>query len=365
MILPFLISFCAVLAFIPLARIVAKKTGLIDAPGGRKDHQGKIALVGGLVIVPTYIILSIVLGADIAAYWPLYVALALLLVMGVVDDRFHIRAGVKFMLQMAAALLIVLPGGAVIHNLGNLFGFGDFGLGFMAIPFSLACVMLVINAINLMDGLDGLAGGASFVILAWFAAAGFGAHTPQLLIILGALAGFLIYNMRNPWRRKAFVFLGDAGSLCLGLIIAWYAIKLSTGDLRIMEPMSVAWVIAIPIWDECAQFYRRVKEGRHPFSPDRGHIHHHFVKAGFSTGMAVSMILGMIGLSGLAGILSLKVGVPVLALTVVWIMGILTHMFLSKDLEKYPSLISTLFPQLTSQSSTAARPKSASKQSAE
>ena len=344
MIFSFLISFLAVVVLIPLARKVAKRSGLVDTPGGRKDHEGEMPLVGGLVIVPVFIVVNMLLGTGFSASWPLYAGLVLLLITGVLDDRFHIRAGIKFMVQGLVALLVVVPGGVVIHQLGNLFGLGDFGLGFMAIPFSLACVMLVINAINLMDGLDGLAGGVSFVILGWFALAGFSVHTPQILLLLGALAGFLVYNMRSPLRRKACVFLGDAGSMCLGLIIAWYAIKLSMPTARVIEPMGVAWVLALPIWDECAQFYRRVREGRHPFSPDRGHFHHHFIQAGFTPGQSVSMILGIMVLSGFVGIVSLNIGVPLVMLTVVWIIGILAHMAASKDLETYPALISKIFP---------------------
>lgn len=345
MILLFLISFIAVAVLIPLARKIAKRAGLVDRPGGRKDHVGAVPLVGGLVIVPVFIAVSTLMGLSFFASWPLYVALILLLVTGVLDDRYHLRAGIKFGVQGLAALLVVLPGGAVIHQLGNLFGLGDFGLGFMAIPFSLACVMLVINAINLMDGLDGLAGGASFVILACFALAGWSIHTLQILIVLGALAGFLIYNMRSPLRRKAAVFLGDAGSLCLGLLIAWFAIKLSDQNARMIEPMGVAWVLALPIWDECAQFYRRVREGRHPFSPDRGHFHHHFIQAGFTPGQSVSIILGLMALTGFVGITGIKMGVPLPMLTVVWIIGILAHMAVSKDLERYPALIKALCPK--------------------
>ncbi|MCB9983533.1 MAG: undecaprenyl/decaprenyl-phosphate alpha-N-acetylglucosaminyl 1-phosphate transferase [Rhodospirillales bacterium] len=346
MILLFLISFIAVAVLMPLARKIAKRAGLVDAPGGRKDHVGEVPLVGGLVIVPVFMALSLLMGAEFSSVWPLYAGLVLLLIMGALDDRFHMRAGIKFGVQGLAALLAVLPGGAVIHQLGNLFGLGDFGLGFMAIPFSLACVMLVINAINLMDGLDGLAGGASFVILACFALAGWSVHTPQILILLGALAGFLIYNMRSPFRRKAAVFLGDAGSLCLGLMIAWFAIKLSGPEIRVIEPMGVAWVLALPIWDECAQFYRRVREGRHPFSPDRGHFHHHFIQAGFTPGQSVSIILGIMALTGFLGIAGISMGMPLPMLTVVWIIGILTHMAVSKELERYPALIIKLFPRL-------------------
>ncbi len=341
-----LCALVAVTALVPLVRKVAPKIGLIDKPGGRKEHAGEIPLVGGVVIFPVFILFSVLAGDSFSTHWPLYTAILVLLVTGAVDDHIHLHSLTKFGLQFVAAILVVLPGGAELHQLGNLFGFGDFGLGFMSLPFSIVAVVLLINAVNLMDGLDGLAGGVSFVIFGWFLVAclmaGETVFSPSMVILMGALLGFLIYNMRNPLRRKACVFLGDAGSLCLGLMIGWYAIHLSLEEARVIEPISVAWVLALPIWDECAQFYRRVRAGRHPFSPDRGHFHHHFIQAGWTPGKAVSMILGIVVLSGFVGIAGIKIGAPLACLTVVWIIGILAHMALSKDLETFPALITKL-----------------------
>ena len=339
------LALALVLALILPVRKLALKAGLTDAPGGRKEHEGEIPLIGGLVLFPVFIVCSVLVGDGFATHWPLYTALLVLLSVGVVDDRVQLHSFTKFGLQFVAAALIVLPGGAELHQLGNLFGFGDFGLGFMSIPFSIIAVVLLINAINLMDGLDGLAGGVSFIILGWFLIAclmfGETVFSPSLMILMAALAGFLFYNLRTPLRKKAAVFLGDAGSMCLGLMIGWYAIHLSLEPVRVMEPMSVAWVMALPIWDECAQFNRRVREGRHPFSPDRGHFHHHFIQAGVASGTAVSMIFGIVLIMGFFGIVGINV-VPLPILTLVWIIGILAHIASSKDLEIYPALISKL-----------------------
>lgn len=341
--------FCAFLAVgvsLPLLRKIAPKFGLVDVPGGRKDHVGKVPLIGGIVIFPVFIALSIIQGDSVAEMWPLYTAIVLLMVTGAVDDLKHMPAYVKFVIQFVAATLIVIPGGAGIHSLGDLFGFGPFGLGFMSMPFSIIAVVLLINAINLMDGLDGLAGGVSFLILFWIVIAGLMAgemaYTPSAMILMGCLFGFLVFNMRNPWRRKASVFLGDAGSLCLGLMIAWYSIHMSDINIRAIEPMSVAWVLALPIWDECAQFYRRVREGRHPFSPDRGHFHHHFIEAGFEAKQATALILLMTVAYGAFGVLGEMVGVPIFVLTVLWIAGILGHIRFSANLDNYPNLIRKL-----------------------
>ncbi len=342
-----LIAFIAVAIMIPLCRKIARKIGLTDAPdiksGGRKDHIGHIPLIGGLVIIPIFIIASLIYNQSLTYNWPLHTALIILLAVGAADDKGDLHFWIKFGLQFVAAILIVIPGGAQLHSLGNLFGLGELNLGIIALPFSVIAVVLLINAINLMDGLDGLAGGTSFIILGWLLTAGImGTNTafaPSITILMATLLGFLIYNMRNPWRRKASVFLGDAGSMCLGLLIGWYAIHLSSAPSHAIEPMVVAWILAIPIWDECAQFYRRVCEGRHPFSADRGHFHHHFIEVGHTPARAVTIILCVVFLCGDLGVIGHKLGVPLPILTFLWIGGILAHMAISKNTERYKTLI--------------------------
>ena len=346
-----IIALALVLVFVPIVGKLAKRIGLTDKPdadqGGRKDHKGEIPLIGGLVIFPVFIGVSILAGFGFDQYWPLYSALSLLLLVGAVDDKVHLHFWVKFGLQFVAAALVVLPGGAQLYDLGNLFGLGVFDLGLISVIFSVVSVVLLINAINLMDGLDGLAGGVSFIILGWLLVACILAgelvfHGP-IMILMACVLGFLFYNKRAPWRSKASVFLGDAGSMCLGLMVGWFAIHLASPDARVIEPMAVAWVLALPIWDECAQFYRRVREGRHPFSPDRGHFHHHFITAGLSAGRSVLIVWLVVFISGAIGVLGLRVGVPLPVLTITWILGILAHMWFSDTLENYPRVIQKIF----------------------
>jgi UDP-GlcNAc:undecaprenyl-phosphate GlcNAc-1-phosphate transferase len=339
-----LMAFLAVVVLVPVVKVFAPALGLMDQPDSRKVHVGAVPLIGGLVVFPVFIVLSLVLGTGVSD-WPLYAALAVLLITGAVDDRVELLSWTKFGMQFLAAFLIVVPGGAQIYQLGDVFGFGDLGLGYISVPFSIVAVVLLINAINLMDGLDGLAGGIVLVMLGWMAYACMGSgsvHGIEIALLMGGLAGFLFYNMRSPWRRRAMVFMGDAGSMCLGLMVAWFAIKLSPEGARIIEPMSVAWVFAVPIWDECAQFYRRVKEGRHPFSADRGHFHHHFIRAGFSDGWAVWSILVIVFVTGAIGVLGHQFGVPMIVLSVSWIVLILAHMAFSRDLDRYTRLIGRL-----------------------
>lgn len=342
----FLASFFAVVVCVPLFAVFATRVGLVDKPGGRKVHEGAIPLVGGLCIFPVFITGSILVHDIGLAQWPLYVALTVLLVTGAVDDRFHIHSLIKFAMQFLAAILVVFFGCAELKGLGDLFGFGEFNLGIISSIFSVVAIVLLINAVNLMDGLDGLAGGIGFIILGWMlftAVLGETVYMLSIILLMGALTGFLFYNMRSPWRKSASIFMGDAGSMSLGLMVGWYAIHLSPVEARVIEPMAVAWVLAVPIWDECAQFYRRVLDGRHPFSPDRGHLHHHFLHAGLNDERAVWTIMLLVFLSGGFGVVGFAIGVPLPVLTIFWIVGILVHMHLSKDIGRYPKIIARLF----------------------
>lgn len=340
---PFFAFLLVVLFTIPL-RKVARISGIVDKPGGRKQHAKAIPPIGGLIIFSVFLIYGYVAGVvDLDRFWSLYTALIVLLVTGALDDQFYVPAWVKFAVHIIAALLVSFYGGVKAAYLGDLFGFGVVWTSFMAYPFTIIAIVLLINAINLMDGLDGLAGGAVLVMFSWFAFASFGTKwgyfTPVLLLLIGCLLGFLVFNMRNPWRRTASLFLGDAGSMSLGLMLAWFSVLLAKSPAAPLEPISVAWIIGFPIFDVCAQFNRRIREGKHPFSPDRGHFHHHFIDAGVPVHYAVPVILFIIFLMGLIGYGGLALGVPHVVLTLGWIVLLFTHIVLSAKPHRYIGFI--------------------------
>jgi len=340
------LAFAAVLVLIPLGRKLAFKTGFVDEPGGRKTHAEAIPPIGGLVIFPVYMLAGWLMGLPMDVYWPLYVGLSVLVIVGALDDRFQVRPWVKFGAQIAVSFLVVIFGRAHIYELGDLFGYGHFELGFMSIPFSVAAVALLINAINLMDGLDGLAGGKSFVVLFWLMLAAFlGADMGALWVVApmaASLAGFLVYNMRHPLRKRASVFLGDSGSMALGLVLAWFCVGMAQKPDPVLTPISIAWILALPIIDTCGQFYRRAREKRHPFSPDRGHFHHHFIHAGVHVGESTALILLLGLILGGVGYFGIYFGVPHFILTFGWIALLFSHMALSQDPSRYINIISKI-----------------------
>ena len=328
-----ILAFITVLGGVPLAAHLAVRTGFVDAPGGRKDHAGLVPPIGGLVIFPVFAALAYASGAVDSSFLAFVCGLGVILCAGAMDDRFSISPRWKFVAQFMAAFLIVIWGGARVGSLGNLLGFGDIWLGWFDIPFSVIATVLLINAVNLIDGLDGLAGGKSFVALGWVLVAAIlgGAHdgAVQLAVMLAALAVFLVYNMRHPWRTRASVFLGDSGSMALGLSLAWFCITLAKPGAGVIQPIAIAWILALPIIDTCAQFARRVSQGRSPFSADRNHFHHHFVNAGISVGWTV-VVLALIGVAtGAVGVGGMVLGVPEPVLSYLWIIMLLAHIYIS------------------------------------
>lgn len=311
------------LAVIPLLRRLALRAGYVDRPGGRKHHAEPVPPIGGIVIFSVFILLSSLVNPEVGDVRAFYGALLLILVTGIADDAYQVPAKLKFIVHFMAAFLVVVIGGVQIETLGNLLGFGEIYLGIAAIPFSMACVVYIINAINMMDGLDGLAGGKCFIILCWLLMAT-GLHAwweafISIAILAAAVAGFLVYNMQHPLRSRASVFLGDAGSMALGVAIAWFCIGLSQGSDPVMAPVSVAWIIALPIIDAFGLLAARLKEGKHPFEPDRRHFHHHFLNAGFSVRQSTFLILLWGTALGAIGVFGYIAGFPEPMLGWAWV----------------------------------------------
>ena len=328
-----ILSLVLSLAFVPLVRAVALKADFVDQPGGRKQHDGAVPYGGGIAIFLVFGLLSIFVAPPFESSWAYFLALAMILITGVIDDKAGVNATLKFTIHFLAAFILVIAGHTQLLTLGNLLGFGNMGLRWMVIPFSVACVVYIINAINMMDGVDGLAGGKSLIVFLWLmiACAMNGAWDAfvSLGMVSGAVAGFLFYNMRHPLRSKASIFLGDAGSMALGLTIAWYCIHLSQAPYAVMKPASVAWIIALPIVDAFGLLAMRIREGRPPFDADRRHFHHHFLEAGLTPGQTTVTILLYAVFLGGVGYIGSMIGIPEPVLGWMWVALWMGHTLLA------------------------------------
>lgn len=311
------LSFLVTVLMIMWLRAYAPRFGLVDEPGGRKHHHGTVPLVGGLGMFAGVVVFAITVAFVLGGEWPrqqtvLLGTLSLLVLKGYLDDRYDLRASLRFLVQALAVLMMIYWGGIRLDNLGNLFGTGDVILGRWAVPMTIFGVLGVINAINMIDGVDGLAGGLAFVsllALTGFALAGGFLGETLLLPLLAAVAGFMLFNARTPWRPQASVFMGEAGSVLLGFSLAWYAVDFASVR-QVFTPVTAVWILAIPLMDTIALMVRRVLKGRSPLSPDREHLHHILQRAGFSQCQTVSIVLALSALLAGVGIVGWYLGVP-------------------------------------------------------
>jgi UDP-GlcNAc:undecaprenyl-phosphate GlcNAc-1-phosphate transferase len=195
-----------------------------------------------------------------------------------------------------------------VGNLGNLLGFGSFHLPFwLGVPFTLVAVFGILNALNMMDGIDGVAGGITLLIITllyWTT------NTSKDLEVLGPLLGgaitsYLACNL-GLLPRLPKIFLGDAGSKLLGLSIVWFLIdvaKSGSANAGGIEPATALYAVGLPLFDMVSVTIRRVKKGLSPFSPDKTHIHHIFLRAGFSKNQTILIVLGIAMLFNILGLL--------------------------------------------------------------
>ena len=302
-------------------RLPATVWGLVDRPGGRKHHQGEIPLVGGLGIFSAFLVaLPFTQGASFIQYFPLLVAMLILLVYGLLDDLRDLSSSSKLFFQLLAATLVVAWGGLTLDMLGHFPVLGEVTLGAWAVPLTIFAIVGLVNAVNMMDGLDGLAGGLALVILFWFgfiaALQGDGSTLAVIALLASAVAGFLLFNMRSPWRAQASVFLGDSGSLILGLALAWFALDLSQGDRVAISPVAFGWVLALPVVDTLSLMARRLLKGKSPFVADRDHMHHLFLRAGYTPGQTTAILVATSFLLGAVGVFGSLAGIPDVLLAV-------------------------------------------------
>jgi UDP-GlcNAc:undecaprenyl-phosphate/decaprenyl-phosphate GlcNAc-1-phosphate transferase len=273
----------------PLVRGYAHRRGLLDHPGGRKVHSVAIPRLGGVAMAIAFAIAlgaAIVVSPDLGAVGGLrpnrapaiLVGVALLLVVGVVDDVRGMRALVKLTLQVAVAIITWWLG-LSIERLHLPWGIVD--LGILSLPITVTWIVAVINAVNLIDGLDGLASGVVLTALGAFGllAAGDGVDPtlPLIAATAGAAVGFLAYNL-----HPATIIMGDTGSMFLGFVVAAIGLSLTQDGVQPFAPWVPIVALGVPIIDTAWAIVRRTASGEAFFVADRGHVHHQLLRRGLS-----------------------------------------------------------------------------------
>jgi len=329
---PLLIGFLVTVTLMVALRPIASHMGLVDVPGGRKSHVGEVPVIGGIAM---YLgLLAAVLATDVSLpkSAALLVAAGLMVVVGALDDRFELAPYSRILAHVAAAMTLVLASGYTVEGLGNLFGFGDIGLGPVHFVFTVVAAIALINGFNMLDGLDGLAGGVALVALAglssYFVGVGNGAAALVSFGILGSIAAFLIFNLPAKFNRPVLAFMGDAGSTLLGFLLAGLALTAIQPRGEGMPPVVILWLLPVPILELFTSTIRRAVTGLSPMEADRGHFHHRLMDGGFSVRAVFLLYLTVSSISAVTGLWLWQAGVsePVLfysflALSAAWLLA--------------------------------------------
>ncbi len=288
----------------PLVKRLAYKLGAIDVPkDNRRMHKTPIPRLGGLAIFIAFIFTALLFGEIDRQMRGVLLGALVIVILGVVDDSMTLKAAPKFVVQIFAAGIAV-GHGCLIQFISNPNVFSDatyLNLGWISYPLTILWIVAITNAVNFIDGLDGLAVGvsaistASLLVIALMV----GEQNVAILLaaLLGACIGFIPYNL-NP----AKIFMGDTGATFLGYMMACLSVQ---GLFKLYAVISFAvpfLILGVPIFDICFAIIRRVAHGQSPMQADRGHVHHRLIDSGFDQKQTVGITYMLTAMLGLAAV---------------------------------------------------------------
>ena len=276
---------------IPVFEKFAPNWGMVDKPCDRKQHEGDVPLVGGIAIFCSM--------AFAVLFWQWQAGLLVLLlvgfsmvIVGIIDDLHALSAKLRLFIQVLLASVMFFFGDMRIEQLGSLFGGELIELsGVWSYAFTVVCAVGVINAVNMIDGLDGLAGSILMISFAALGALSMGSQNALVLFsLVGCLVAFLAFNNR-VFRDNARVFLGDSGSMFLGLVLVWFFVQLTQGDKPALSSVSAGWIFGLPLMETISVMMGRLLDKKSPFHAGRDHLHHQLRRAGLSVNKTVAIML--------------------------------------------------------------------------
>ena len=316
MILPLLVLLASAITIVSinLLRPLAISINLVDTPSFRKKHSGIIPLIGGISMFLGVILTILVSSYDLNDFsYFLFASLAIILI-GVLDDHQDISASVRLVFQVLIGIILVLSGKINIESFGNIISNDELILNQWSYFVTILAIITGINAVNMADGIDGLAGGNSLITFLAILYLSIDSLNREILLIVflfcAVLPVFLIFNLCLGISSKKKIFMGDAGSMFIGLTIVWVLIDLSQGSTRSFSPVTALWLFSIPLIDLSAAFLRRLFSGTSPFRPDLFHIHHLLMKSGIREKYALILILFASLIMATIGILGEILAIP-------------------------------------------------------
>ncbi len=323
-----IIAFTMTLVFMVAFRRFARRIELVDKPGGRKSHVGAIPLVGGAAMYGGLLCGLLLLPGEMVTTPLLLLAAGLLVIIGVLDDKRALPWWIRIGVQILVVLIMVFGGGLMLHDIGDPFGTGTVYLGRAAVLITVLVCLTVINAFNMVDGADGLAGSLALITLTSVAIVG-GIALPgnDIVLIAGAaVVGFLLFNFPVAANRRLLSFMGDSGSTLLGFLILWTTISVSQGADRAASPVICLWFASMPIYDLLTVFICRISKGGSPFRAGKDHFHHILARGGLSVRHSLGVLTGLQLLYAAAGLAAHFAGVADVVMFSAWaVVGVTQH----------------------------------------
>ena len=327
------LAFVVTLVLTFTLRPLALRLRITDKPGGRKRHLGEIPVVGGIAMF-IGILVATMAAVHTTNRWALLAPAAVLVTVGVIDDRYNIGASARLMAQICATLVMMIGGGLYLRDIGDPFGTGLLGLGFLAIPVSVLITLSVINAFNFVDGIDGLAASMALIALAGGALAA-ALRAPGLTVAVmacGAILGFLPFNFPVFRSRRLRTFMGDAGSTLLGFLVVWFTLSICQGQHRPLSPVAALWFALMPLSDFFSCFVRRVIKGKMPLHAGREHFHYMLMRAGLSGRQVLAVLVAFAVVYAAVGVIGTSQKLPDWSLFAPWITLLGMQHFIIKGL---------------------------------
>ncbi|MBR3077857.1 MAG: undecaprenyl/decaprenyl-phosphate alpha-N-acetylglucosaminyl 1-phosphate transferase [Oscillospiraceae bacterium] len=293
--------------FTPLVKLLAKKVGAMDVPkDNRRMHDHPIPRMGGLAIFIGFLLSALIFTREIdQGLKSILLGAIVIVILGVFDDRRALGAKLKLAVQLVAAAVVVFYGDLRIDRITNPFGgslYSYWDLGVFAYPITIIWIVAITNAVNFIDGLDGLACGVSCISSLNLLVIALLVSDAKVAILMAALTGaclgFVPYNF-NP----AKIFMGDTGSTFLGFMLATVSIQGLFKAYTAISFIVPFLLLGLPIFDICFAVIRRIASGHSPMEADRGHFHHRLIDMGFSQKQSVAIAYVLTGILGLAAVL--------------------------------------------------------------
>ena len=289
------------LILVPFVAKLAIKIGAVDKPNERKVHTKIMPRMGGLAIYLSFFAVLFLSHEMTMQHIGLLTGGTVLVLVGIIDDKTDMPAKIKLLGQIFAACIVVGAGVRVEFMTNFILG-GVFPLYIFSVPFTVLWIVAITNAVNLIDGLDGLAAGTSIIAAATMAISGYATGQTEMasmaLILIGASLGFLKYNF-----HPAKIFMGDTGSMFLGYNLSVLAIMGFTKSFTVLSLVTPILVLAIPILDTLFAIIRRKMNNKPIFKPDKNHLHHCLLNYGFSHRNTVLIIYAVSAVLALCGLI--------------------------------------------------------------